>query len=249
MNFNKTKALNSLVLCVSFLFFFWFSNVAQATWPVTAVNPETGEVGIAGASCTYSVWGIAGLAPGKGVIAAQAMSNKNARRLGVKMLLEGASPTEVIEAITDSKFDPTFSTQQYGVAALGFENETRSYTGANVHDVKADTQGYGVSVQGNILPNEDVVIETMKAFVNSLKNGKLSFADCLMAALEAGAAAGGDRRCGKQKARSAFIFVANPDDNSSSPYLNLKIKTYFANPINVLRKMYDEWKLKTGRND
>jgi uncharacterized Ntn-hydrolase superfamily protein len=170
-------------------------------------------------------------------------------QLGVKMLLEGASPTEVIEAITDSKFDPTFSTQQYGVAAFGFENETRSYTGANVHDVKADTQGYGVIVQGNILPNEDVVIETMKAFENSLKNGKLSFADCLMAALEAGAAAGVDRRCGKQKARSAFIFVANPDDTSSSPYLNLKIKTYFANPINVLRKMYDEWKLKTGRND
>lgn len=241
--------LNKLLLYVSFLFVFWFPNIVHATWSITAVNPEAGEVGIAGASCTYSVWGIAGIVPGKGVIAAQAMSNKNAKMLGVKMLLKGASPTEIIEAITDPKFDPTASTQQYGVVAIGFENETRSFTGVNVHDVKADAQGYGVSVQGNILPNKDVIIETMKAFDNSIKNGKWSFADCLMAALEAEAKAGGDRRCGKQKARSAFIFVASLDDIPSSPYLNLKAKNYFANPVKILRKMYDQWKQETGYND
>ena len=70
----------------------------------------------------------------------------------------------------------------------------------------------------------------------------MSFADRLMAALEAGAAAGGDRRCGKQNARSAFIIVANPTDDESSPYLNLKRKAYFANPIDLLRQTYDEWK-------
>ena len=103
-----------------------------------------------------------------------------------------------------------------------------------------------MSVQGNILPNTIVVSEALKVFESGLKNGQMSFADRLMAALEAGAAAGGDRRCGKQKARSAFIFVANYADALGSPYLNLKIKTYFANPINVLRQMYDEWKRKTG---
>lgn len=236
------------MLCVTFSFVLWFPNAAQATWSIIAVNPETGEVGIAGASCTYSVWGIAGVAPGKGVIAAQAMSNRKAKKLGVKMLMGGASPKEVIQAIIDPKFDPTFSLQQYGVAAFGFENDTRSYTGADVHGAKADAQGYGVSVQGNILPNAKVVIETLKAFEDSPENGKMNFADRLMASLEAGAAAGGDRRCGKQKARSAFIFVANPEDALGSPYLNLKIKTYFTNPINVLRQMYDEWKQKTGRN-
>ena len=71
MNFNRTKTLNLFLLCAAFSFVLWFPNVAQATWSITAVNPETGEVGIAGASCTYSVWGIAGVAPGKGVIAAK----------------------------------------------------------------------------------------------------------------------------------------------------------------------------------
>ncbi|NNL77050.1 MAG: DUF1028 domain-containing protein [Desulfobacterales bacterium] len=242
MNFNRTKILNFLLFCLIFSFVLWFPNATHATWSITAVNPKTGEVGIAGASCTYSVWGIAGVAPGKGVIVAQAKSNMDAKRLGVKMLMGGASPKEVLKAITDPKFDPKFSVQQYGVAAFGFENESRSYTGADVSDAKAEAQGYGVSVQGNILPNTKVVIETLKAFESNLKNGQMSFADSLISALEAGAAAGGDRRCGKQKARSAFIIVANPCDDKSSPYLNLKIKTYFANPINLLRQMYDKWK-------
>jgi uncharacterized Ntn-hydrolase superfamily protein len=230
-----------LLFCFVLAIALTFTNTARATWSITAVNPVTGEVGIAGASCTYSVWGIAGIAPGKGVIVAQAMSNMKAKRLGVKMLLAGASPEEVIKAVTDPAFDPSFSVQQYGVAAFGFENESRSYTGADVSDAKAQAQGYGVSVQGNILPNVNVISETLKAFELGMKNGRLSFADCLMAALEAGAAAGGDRRCGKQKARSAFIMVAKPADDMRSPYLNLKIKTYFANPIDRLRHMYDEW--------
>ncbi len=37
--------------------------LAMATWSITAVNPKTREVGIAGASCTDFVFGIAGIAP------------------------------------------------------------------------------------------------------------------------------------------------------------------------------------------
>jgi uncharacterized Ntn-hydrolase superfamily protein len=242
MIFNTTKTLKFLLVSITFLFALCFPNPAQATWSITAVNPDTGEVGIAGASCTYSVWGIAGVAPGKGAIVAQAKSNMKAKRLGVTMLLKGASPEEVIKVITDPKFDPTFSIQQYGVAAFGFENDSRSHTGADVSDAKAEAQGYGVSVQGNILPDTKVVSVALKAFESSLKDDQMSFGDRLMAALEAGAAAGGDRRCGKQSARSAFIIVAKPTDDKSSPFLNLKIKSYFANPINLLRQMYDKWK-------
>ncbi len=44
-----------------------------------------------------------------------------------------------------------------------------------------------------------------------------------MAALEAGAARGGDNRCGKQKARSALILVAKPTDYISAPYLRINV--------------------------
>ena len=42
-----------------------------------------------------------------------------------------------------------------------------------------------------------------------------------MRALEVGAEEGGDKRCGDQKASTAFITVARPADHPKRPYLNL----------------------------
>jgi uncharacterized Ntn-hydrolase superfamily protein len=216
----------------------------MATWSITAVDPRTREVGIAGASCTDFVFGIAGVAPGKGVIVAQAMSNMAAKRAGVKMLLEGASPQAVITAITNPQFDLNFSFQQYGVVALGFESKPATYTGADTDGWKGAAQGYGVSVQGNILTDAKVVSDALAAFDAVSKNGRTSLADRLMAALEAGAARGGDSRCGAQKARSAFIIVAKPTDDIDAPYLRINIpgqEEGGANPVKLLRKKYDKW--------
>jgi uncharacterized Ntn-hydrolase superfamily protein len=230
-----------------------FPTFAMATWSITAVDEKTREVGIAGASCTDFVFGIAGVAPGMGVIVAQAMSNMTAKRLGVKMLLEGASPQAVITAITNPEFDSNFSLQQYGVVALGFESKPATYTGADTDGWKGASPGYGVSVQGNTLTDAKVVSAALAAFETAAKNGRASLADRLMLALEAGAANGGDSRCGTQKARSAFILVAKPGDNITAPYLRLNIpgqEEGGANPIRLLRKKYDMWlslQLETAR--
>jgi uncharacterized Ntn-hydrolase superfamily protein len=221
------------------------TNPAMATWSITAVDEKTREVGIAGASCTDYVFGIAGVAPGKGVIVAQAMSNMRAKRLGVKMLLEGASPQAIITAITNPDFDPNFSLQQYGVAALGFENRPATYSGADTNGWKGAAQGYGVSVQGNILTDAKVVSDALAAFGAQSRDGKASLADRLMAALEAGGARGGDSRCGMQKARSAFIIVAKSTDDINAPYLRINIpgqEEGGANPVKLLRQKYDKWR-------
>jgi len=222
----------------------------MATWSITAVDPKTREVGIAGASCTDFVFGIAGIAPGKGVIVAQAMSNMAAKKVGIKMLLEGASPQDAIRAINNPEFDLNFSLQQYGIAALGFENKTATYTGKDIDGWKSTAQGYGVSVQGNTLTGPEVVSDALSAFEAASKYGEMRLADRLMAALEAGAARGGDSRCGKQKARSAFIIVARPTDDMQTPYLRINIpgqEEGGANPIKLLRRKYDQWlRLESG---
>ena len=228
-----------------------FPNVCNATWSVVAVDPKTKEVGVAGASCTDFVFGVAGVVPGRGVIVAQAMSNMAAKRIGMKMLLEGASPREIIATITNPEFDSNFSLQQYGIAALGFEGKSAAYTGTDTDDWKGAAQGYGVSVQGNTLPDARIISKMLAAFENASKNSELTLADRLMAALEAGAADGGDRRCGQQKARSAFIIVARPTDDAKSPFLRINIpgqEEGGANPINLLRKEYDKWRRLEGRN-
>jgi len=218
----------------------------MATWSITAVDPRTKQVGIAGASCTDFVYGIAGVAPGKGVIAAQAMSNMEAKSLGMKMLSEGASPQEVLAAITDPAFDSDFSEQQYGIVALGFEGRPATYTGADTPGRKGDLRGYGVSVQGNILTDGKVVRNALAAFQKAARDKKTSLADRLMAALEAGTeGGGGDRRCGGQRARSAFVVVESPTPNGRTPYLLINVtgrEAGGANPVELLRKRYDEWR-------
>src|SRR5688572_26238150 len=100
---------------------------AKATWSIIVIDPKTKEVGIAGASCTYSVYGIGGIIPGKGAVVVQAMSNKAARNKGLQMVLADASPEEILKAIKDPEFDP--ENQQYAVVCLSNLDKPQTYTG------------------------------------------------------------------------------------------------------------------------
>ncbi|HST61189.1 MAG TPA: DUF1028 domain-containing protein [Longimicrobium sp.] len=216
---------------------------ASATWSVTAVDPRTREVGIAGASCTPNVMGIAGVVPGRGVIAAQALTNGAARQRGMEMLRAGASPAEIVRTVTDSVFDALYPMQQYGVAALG--HAPAAYTGAETdawrgHEVDAE-----VSVQGNILAGPRVVADAMAAFRAAAADSAMTLADRLLLALEAGAAAGGDARCPGQTALSAFLIVAGSTDRRDAQHLRLYVNGQAEggrNPVVLLRQRYDEWR-------
>jgi hypothetical protein len=54
---------------------FLASTAAQATWSAAAVHAETGTIGVAAASCSYMVYGIAEVLPGQGVVIVQAVSS------------------------------------------------------------------------------------------------------------------------------------------------------------------------------
>src|SRR5690242_10307190 len=88
---------------------------ARATWSIVAVDPQTREVGAAGASCVEGVVRIAGLAPGKGVVASQAASNVEARDRAVLRLEEGLTPEAILQEITGAAFDTNSRRRQYGL--------------------------------------------------------------------------------------------------------------------------------------
>lgn len=196
---------------------------AAATWSLVAVDPATREVGIAGASCIDGSQVIAGVVPGRGVIAAQAFTSQRGRERGVALLREGASPGAILAQIADAGFDrwgvPAFRLRQYGVAALGYD--AHAFTGAWNTDWAGDRQGEGVSVQGNTLYGAEVVEDALAAFAAAGARGA-PLAERLLAGLEAGAAAGGDVRCPRARAAlSAFLIVARPDDAPARPWLRL----------------------------
>ena len=210
---------------------------ASATWSIVAVDARTREVGAAGASCTPFVVGIVGLAPGRGAIVVQAMSNPMARMRGVQMLNDGAGPAAIIRTLREPQFDP--ENQQYGVAALNADSGA-TYTGTAAYAESATAHGVGVAVQGNTLPSKEVVHAAMAAFRAAADSG-LPLAERLLRALEAGSAAGGDRRCGRQTAHSAFLGVARPGDAPRNPYVRLIIpdqEDTGINPVHLLRREY-----------
>ncbi|MCK6521425.1 DUF1028 domain-containing protein [Myxococcota bacterium] len=184
-----------------------WSTPAAATWSLVAVDPSTGEVGAAAATCGKMVWFIAEVVPGRGAVVAQADTLLDGRDLGAEGLSAGDTPEEILAALTDPGFDPAFETRQYGVAALS--GEAMAFTGAETSDVATSLSAASLTVQGNLLTEAAVVEDAYAAYLDA--EGE-PMEERLMRGLEAGAAQGGDSRCPPERAaKSAFITVATED--------------------------------------
>ena len=143
-----------------------------------------------------------------------------------------------MEAATSD--DPKFEERQYGVASLA--PRAASFTGRATNGWAGATSDQTVSAQGNLLVGPEVVDRAMAVFRDVSGQASATLADALMAALEAGSAEGGDRRCpSDQTALLAFIAVARPDDRGE-PYLWLAAPSQSIggdNPVTLLRRAYD----------
>lgn len=182
---------------------------AHATWSAIAVDRSTGEIGIVGASCTFDVQGIASVVPGKGAIVVQAASNYFARMKGVSLMSEDAAPVDILAAMRDEQFEP--EKQQYGVITLADGTAPLVYSGSMINDWHGSKLDKDIAVLGNILVGEAVISEAFAAFD---ENRDAPLAQRLMLALNAGEEAGGDKRCGTQYARSAFLSVYDPESGA-----------------------------------
>ncbi len=175
-----------------------------ATFSILGYDPETGEVGGAVQSRVFSVgngvlWAEAGL----GVVATQAIVDVSYGPQGIELLRQGLSAQAVVEVILENDPDPRpdrWSKLGRQFSVMDARGEVATHTGPRASDWAGHRVGTYVSAQGNILAGPDVVSDMVDAFVAT--EGHLSFK--LMAALEAGQAAGGDRR-GMQSA--AMIVV------------------------------------------
>jgi uncharacterized Ntn-hydrolase superfamily protein len=218
-------------------------SAAHATWSVVAVDPVTGDVGVAGASCFPGVAVIASVVPGKGVVVAQGLTSDDGRDYASRMLREGSPAKAIVRMIRSSKVDNSFIAvrhlRQYGVASLhSGEASVASFTGAFTGGTRGSREAAGVSVQGNVLVSLKVLDNTLASYVSTPKSCGMAVA--LLNALEAGAREGGDKRCpAGQTALSAFLIVARPGDGADAPTIRLispDQKKGESNPVLMLRE-------------
>lgn len=219
---------------------------SYATWSIIVIDPKTKAIGIAGASCTYSVYGIGAIVPGKGAIVVQAMSNPLARAQGVKMIMADANPEDILKALKDPVFDP--EEQQYAIMSVNYPEKPLTYTGTSAPPHKGALTKKGISVQGNTLADSGELEAVLNTAAKAQKDS-LRIEEILMRALEEGAKLGGDKRCGETKASSAFLTVAKPDDDRRHPYLNLVIygTDERVNAVEALRQKYNKWKTASDK--
>ena len=190
-----------------------FSTMPPAPWPPVATfsilgyDPTTGEVGGAVQSRVFSVGnGVLWAEAGVGVAATQAIVDVSYGPQAIALLRGGMKPADVIKKVWESDPDPLPQDwTKYGrqFAVIDAQGNVAAYTGPKASDWAGDTQGKFCTAQGNILAGPDVVTAMVKAFEDT--PGHLSFR--LLAALEAGQAAGGDKR-GMQ---SAAILIVKKD--------------------------------------
>jgi uncharacterized Ntn-hydrolase superfamily protein len=213
-----------------------------ATWSIIVIDSKTKQIGIAGASCTQSVYGIGAIVPGKGAIVVQAMSNYFARVKGFEMIIAEATPSEILNAMMAPQYSPEM--QQYAIVSVKYIDSPATYTGSLTTAYKGALTAKGISVQGNTLADSAELQLVMNAVLKAQQDA-LSIEDVLMLGLEAGAQLGGDKRCGDTKALSAFITVVNPNDDRRNPYLNLVSygTVEKVNAVEALRRKFNEWKI------
>lgn len=215
---------------------------AQDTFSITAVDPVTGLVGSAGASCVAGSRILSDLHPNRGVIHTQAYYLSGNQVYARNLMIMGLSPQQIIDSLIahDVQNNPTI--RQYGITDfVGNNVRTAGYTGVNTNDYKNHVLGPTFTVQGNILLGQQILDSMYSRYMNTPG----TMAEKLMAALQGAKVIGADTRCQPVRSSiSAFIRVAKPTDPQSGPYwLDLNVQTVPSpkDPIDSLQVLFNQW--------
>jgi uncharacterized Ntn-hydrolase superfamily protein len=177
-----------------------------ATFSILGYDPDTGDVGGAVQSRVFSVgngvlWGEAEV----GMVATQAIVDVSYGPKALQLLKKGMAPAEIIKTIWDEDPDPGLGKNPWPKAGRQFavmdaKGAYATFTGEKATPWAGHRGGKFCTAQGNILAGEGVVAGMVEAFEKT--PGHLSLR--LMAALDAGQAAGGDTR-GMQSAAMLIV--------------------------------------------
>ncbi len=193
------------------------------TWSIIARDSATDHFGIAVATRFFAVGArVPHIAAGCGAVATQALVNPYYGIDGVKLLREGRAPGDIVKTLVAA--DSGRESRQLHV--MDANGRVASFTGKECVDWCGHVQGDGFSIAGNMLAGVAVLDETAKAYV---ANASAPFARRLIAALQAGEAAGGDKR-GKQ---SAALLIHGAEEWSD---LDLRVDDH-SDPLAELERL------------
>jgi len=212
------------------------------TFSILAYDPATGEIGGAVQSRVFSVGnGVLWAEAGVGAAATQAIVDVSYGPRAITLLRQGMSPDQVVKSIWGSDADPRpqdWTKEGRQFAVIDAKGNVYAYTGpkatAWAGNKSCDSPNTHCTAQGNILAGPAVVDSMVARFERT--QGHLAYR--LLAALEAGQSAGGDKR-GMQ---SAALLIVRKDGGvwlHNDTVLRLQVDDN-PEPIKELRRLVEK---------
>jgi uncharacterized Ntn-hydrolase superfamily protein len=198
------------------------------TFSIVARDPESGCMGVAVQSHWFSVgtvvtWAEAGV----GVVATQAMAEVSYGPLGLSLMRAGKSAPVTLKALLSG--DEGKDLRQ--VAMIDIHGQVAVHTGTRCMADAGHLTGEGFSVQANMMSSPEV----WPAMAYAYQNTRADFADRLIAALEAGQAAGGDIR-GQQSAAILIVNAVSTGRAWADTLMELRVEDH-PHPVFELKRL------------
>ena len=198
------------------------------TFSIVAWDEKTGMTGVAVATKHLAVGALVPHAQARvGAIATQAQTNPLLGIQGLHLLEHSrhASPDIILQRLLIDDSD----CEQRQLHMVNRYGQTAAWTGKNCVDWAGHFTYPGFSVAGNMLVGAETLLAMAEAYQQSADE---PLSNRLLLALEAGDAAGGDKR-GRQ---SAALYVMDQD---TYPHLDLRVD-HHDQPIATLRMVFEE---------
>jgi len=176
-----------------------------------------------------------------GAIATQSWANLAYRPDGLAMLRAGRSAQETLDALTAA--DDKREERQAGI--VDADGRAATFTGSGCNPWAGGVTGDGYAIQGNILVGPDVVAEMERAWRASDRSAPLTRR--LLAALQAGDNAGGDKR-GRQSAALLVVTEAGGYGGGSDVFADLRVDDH-EQPVTELARLLDLHDIYFGKPD
>jgi uncharacterized Ntn-hydrolase superfamily protein len=195
------------------------------TWSIVA-RDDRGAFGVAVASRFFAVGALCPYArAGAGAVATQALVNPGFGPAGLDLLVQGLEPSSIVQQLVAG--DTGRDVRQ--LQMIGATGRGAAYTGTHCVDWCGHLIDEDFCVAGNMLVGPRVVEDTAEAY---RRNAHLPLAERLLAAMDAGEAAGGDKR-GRQAAALRIVTT------ETYAALDLRVDDH-PEPLAELRRLFEK---------
>jgi uncharacterized Ntn-hydrolase superfamily protein len=206
------------------------------TFSIAAVDPRTGEVGVAVTTRVPCVGnGVPWVRAGVGAVATQANTRTEYGQILLDALAKGEEPARALARALAA--DSQAVSRQIGVIAVN--GKSAQHTGSSNSAWAGNRAGKNYVAQGNLLVGPEVLDAVAASFEGS-EGAPRHLADRLIDAIAAGHAKGGDARKGRTQSAAVVVADSRPGRSRRLDGVTVNINVCEnPEPVAELRRIYN----------